>query len=96
MAPGSGLSLPHRVSLAPLSHGWASWQCSPGLCSPGEDEERIRETAGEFHEKTIETGLFSCIHSLIQQILVCIYYASGTVLGTEDKTTKIITVSARL
>lgn len=31
-------------------------------------------------------GFSSCIHSLTRETRVCIYYASGTVLGTEAKT----------
>lgn len=34
ITPGSGLSWPLRASLAPVSNGWASWQCSTGLRSP--------------------------------------------------------------
>lgn len=57
-------------------------------CVPPEGVRRESETMLES---------FSCIHSLIQQILVCTYYASGTVPGTEDKTINtIIKVSARL
>lgn len=88
ITPGSGLSWPLRASLTPVSRRWASPE------SVRSASENVLET---FCDEGTAVGLFSCIHSFIQQILVCINCASATILGTEAKTAgKIMKVSARL